>query len=102
MVMMSSEKTGDVIVENSFAMTLGRLSAELGLGAQAATWRDWRTLSGDRSRCSVHNQLKSVHEQMHNCLPAMSSFTSKRRVSKVFAHALNRTGAQLPLMRKSM
>ena len=99
---MSSENTGDFIVDNISATTLGRLSPGLGLATQPATCRDRRTLSGDRSRSSVHRQLKPVDRPMQNYLLTESLLTPNLRVSKVSAHASNRTGAQLALMRRSM
>ena len=99
-VIMSSENTGDVIVDNNSATTVGRWSPELATGA--ATWRDRRTLSGDRSRFPVHRQFKSVVRSIRNCLLAEPSCIPNRKVSKVSAHAPNRRGAQPADLCRSM
>ena len=100
--MMSSENTGDVMVDNSLATTEERRSPELGPATQAPTCRDRRTLSGDRSRHPAHHQFKLACEPTQNYLLAEPPLVPNRRVSKVSAHASNRTGAQLALIRRSM
>jgi len=99
---MSSENTGDVIVDNSSVTAVGPRSPELGLVTQAATWRDRRALSRDRLRSPVHLQLKPADIAARNCLLAEPLIAPNRRLSKVLPHAPSKTDAQLVLMRRSM
>jgi len=97
---MSSEKTGDVIVDNNSATTAERWSPESTSGD--ATWRDRRTLSGDRSRFPAHHKFKPVVKPTWDYLLAEPSYIPNRRVSKVSAHASKRRGVQPAVLRRSM
>ena len=98
----SSENAGDTIVDSSFVRTAGRWSPGLRFTAQAATWRDRRTLRGDRSRSSVYHQRKFMDGQIRGHSLAKSSIIPNRSVSKVSAQASNKIGTQHALPPRSM
>ena len=100
-VITSSEKAGDVIVDNSFMRMVGGWTSWLGSPNQGGTWRDRRTLRGDRLRSSTHHQRESINIRMRSNSPAEPTVPN-RNVSKVSAQASNKIGAQLALLYRSM
>ena len=104
--MTSSENTGDVIVENTFVTLSFRLSGHLPqYPSQCSTCRDRRDLSGDRIGFGdepVHDQPGSVDKATQDNLLAKFSAALNCSVSRVSAHASNRTGALPPTLRRCM
>jgi hypothetical protein len=105
----SSENTGDVIVENTSMTIVWRASARLKSPAQSWICRDRRTLSRDRLNAGngrestpVHHQLESLGGPMLNYSPPGPSVALNRSVSRVSAHASNRTGAHPPTLYRSI
>ena len=99
----SSENTGDTIVENISMRVVWRAFVDKKLTVQPPTWRDRRFLSRDRlnpgnerERNPIYHQLGSVDKSPLGYLLTELSTGENRNVSRVSAHASNRTGAKPP------
>ena len=103
----SSENAGDVIVENTSVIMVWRRSPRRDSCIQAPTCRDRRALSRDKlnsetGKGPAHHQPEHVDKPTQNHSLSEATGTLNRRISRVSAHASNRTGAQLAPLRTSM